>query len=68
MVAIVLITGSSLGIGMGAANSITTGSSKEFAPESIRVNAIMPGLIDTEIHIEAGANLLISGGRQARIW
>jgi NAD(P)-dependent dehydrogenase (short-subunit alcohol dehydrogenase family) len=38
----------------GAVNSITTGASKEFAPEGIRVNAIMPGLIDTEIHIEAG--------------
>ena len=68
MAGIVLISGSSGGIGMGAVNSITTGSSKQFAPEGIRVNAIMPGLIDTEIHIEAGANLLISGGRQARIW
>ena len=38
----------------GAVNSITTGSAKEFAAEGIRVNAIMPGLIDTEIHIEAG--------------
>jgi NAD(P)-dependent dehydrogenase (short-subunit alcohol dehydrogenase family) len=38
----------------GAVNSITTGSSKEFAAEGIRVNAIMPGLIDTEIHTEAG--------------
>ncbi len=38
----------------GAVNSITTGSSKEFAAEGIRVNAIMPGLIDTEIHAEAG--------------
>ena len=38
----------------GAVNSITTGASKEFAAEGIRVNAIMPGLIDTEIHNEAG--------------
>jgi NAD(P)-dependent dehydrogenase (short-subunit alcohol dehydrogenase family) len=38
----------------GAVNSITTGASKEFAAEGIRVNAIMPGLIDTEIHAEAG--------------
>lgn len=38
----------------GAVNSITTGASKEFAAEGIRVNAIMPGLIDTEIHTEAG--------------
>ena len=42
------------GAAKGAVNSITTGSAKEFAPEGIRVNAIMPGLIDTEIHIEAG--------------
>ena len=68
MVGIVLISGSSGGIDMGAVNSITTGSSKQFAPEGIRVNAIMLGLIDTEIHSEAGANLLISGGRQAQIW
>ena len=38
----------------GAVNSITTGSAKEFAGEGIRVNAIMPGLIETEIHTEAG--------------
>ncbi len=38
----------------GAVNSITTGASKEFAAEGIRVNTIMPGLIDTEIHTEAG--------------
>jgi NAD(P)-dependent dehydrogenase (short-subunit alcohol dehydrogenase family) len=42
------------GAAKGAVNSITTGASKEFAPEGIRVNAIMPGLIDTEIHVEAG--------------
>ena len=42
------------GAAKGAVNSITTGSAKEFAAEGIRVNAIMPGLIDTEIHVEAG--------------
>ena len=42
------------GAAKGAVNTITTGSAKEFAPEGIRVNAIMPGLIDTEIHAEAG--------------
>ena len=42
------------GAAKGAVNSITTGSSKEFAGEGIRVNAIMPGLIATEIHAEAG--------------
>jgi NAD(P)-dependent dehydrogenase (short-subunit alcohol dehydrogenase family) len=38
----------------GAMNSLTVGFSRELAGESIRVNAIMPGLIDTEIHAEAG--------------
>ena len=42
------------GAAKGAVNTITTGAAKEFAPEGIRVNAIMPGLIDTEIHAEAG--------------
>ncbi len=42
------------GAAKGAVNSITTGAAKEFASEGIRVNAIMPGLIDTEIHAEAG--------------
>ena len=38
----------------GAINSFTIGLSRELAPEGIRVNAIMPGLIDTEIHAAAG--------------
>ena len=46
----------------GAVNSITTGSAKEFAAEGIRVNAIMPGLIQTEIHAEAGV-----GDRLAKV-
>ena len=39
----------------GAINSFTVGLSRELAGEGIRVNAIMPGLIDTEIHATAGA-------------
>jgi NAD(P)-dependent dehydrogenase (short-subunit alcohol dehydrogenase family) len=39
----------------GAINSFTVGLSRELAAEGIRVNAIMPGLIDTEIHAAAGA-------------
>lgn len=38
----------------GAVNSFTLGLAKEVAAEGIRVNAISPGLIDTEIHAEAG--------------
>jgi NAD(P)-dependent dehydrogenase (short-subunit alcohol dehydrogenase family) len=38
----------------GAINSFTVGLSRELAAEGIRVNALMPGLIDTEIHAAAG--------------
>jgi len=38
----------------GAINSFTLGLAKEVAAEGIRVNAISPGLINTEIHAEAG--------------
>ena len=38
----------------GAVNSFTLGLAKELAAEGIRVNAISPGLINTEIHAEAG--------------
>lgn len=39
----------------GAIDSMTLGLAKEFATQGIRVNAVRPGLIDTEIHASAGA-------------
>ena len=38
----------------GALNSLTIGAAKEFALRGIRVNAVSPGLIDTELHARAG--------------
>ncbi|WP_139975623.1 SDR family oxidoreductase [Ochrobactrum sp. CGA5] len=38
----------------GAADTLTTGLSKELAPKGIRVNAVRPGLIDTDIHASGG--------------
>jgi NAD(P)-dependent dehydrogenase (short-subunit alcohol dehydrogenase family) len=42
------------GAAKGAINSFTVGLSRELAAEGIRVNAISPGLIETEIHASAG--------------
>ena len=39
----------------GAIDSMTIGLAKEVAAEGIRVNAVRPGLIETEIHASAGA-------------
>ncbi len=38
----------------GAIDTLTLGLSKELAAEGVRVNAIRPGLIDTEIHASGG--------------
>ena len=38
----------------GAIDSLTTGLGREVAAEGVRVNAVRPGLIDTEIHAASG--------------
>ena len=39
----------------GAVDALTLGMAKELAPGRVRVNAVRPGLIETEIHASAGA-------------
>lgn len=39
----------------GAMDSLTIGSARELAPFAIRVNAVNPGLIETDLHARAGA-------------
>jgi NAD(P)-dependent dehydrogenase (short-subunit alcohol dehydrogenase family) len=38
----------------GAVDSLTVGLAKELAPEGVRVNAVRPGLTETDIHASGG--------------
>jgi NAD(P)-dependent dehydrogenase (short-subunit alcohol dehydrogenase family) len=38
----------------GTVNAMTIGLAKEVAKEGIRVNAVLPGIVDTEIHANSG--------------
>jgi NAD(P)-dependent dehydrogenase (short-subunit alcohol dehydrogenase family) len=38
----------------GAVDAMTIGLAKEVAKEGIRVNAILPGIVDTDIHANSG--------------
>jgi len=55
----------------GALDSLTIGAAKELASRGIRVNAVSPGLIQTDLHARAGApdrlTRMVGGVPMARI-
>ena len=42
------------GLSKGGIDTLTRGIAKEFAAEGIRINAVRPGMIDTDIHADMG--------------
>ena len=43
------------GASKGAVDTVTVGLARELAQEGVRVNAVAPGLIDTDLHAAGGA-------------
>jgi 3-oxoacyl-[acyl-carrier protein] reductase len=45
----------------GAVSTITKGMAKEFAPQGIRVNAVSPGTVDNDFHVQYSTRQMMEG-------